>query len=191
MTVRSVLTSFGVLLFIACVAGPTAARAQRMQSFQECVPGRRVVTSDGHNGTITRLDRAWSYCYVRQDDTGAEVSYLYSLLQTAGGGAGGAAAAGGASGNHLASGVYECFADGHYTFMDMRITGPGSYASAGHAGRYQIAGSGQIVFQSGPLQPYHSKLLSGGRIVKSGGKDLAVQLEKEGYGWIEAEKAAA
>ena len=30
----------------------------------------------------------------------------------------------------------------------------------------------------------------GGRIVKSGGKDLAVLLEKEGYGWIDAEKAA-
>ena len=34
-------------------------------------------------------------------------------------------------------------------------------------------------------------VLSGGRIVKSGGKDLAVLLEKEGYGWIDAEKAAA
>ncbi len=28
-------------------------------------------------------------------------------------------------------------------------------------------------------------VLSGGRIVKSGGKELALQLEKEGYGWIE------
>jgi hypothetical protein len=164
MTVRSVLTSFGVLLFIACVAGPTAARAQRMQSFQECVPGRRVVTSDGHNGTITRLDRAWSYCYVRQDDTGAEVSYLYSLLQTAGGGAGGAAAAGGASGNHLASGVYECFADGHYTFMDMRITGPSTYSAAGGPGRYHVDSSGKIVFETGSLKPYFSKIVSGGRI---------------------------
>jgi Fe-S cluster assembly ATP-binding protein len=34
-------------------------------------------------------------------------------------------------------------------------------------------------------------VLSGGRIVKSGGKELALQLEKEGYGWIDAEKAAA
>ncbi|OGR45935.1 MAG: Fe-S cluster assembly ATPase SufC [Elusimicrobia bacterium GWC2_65_9] len=34
-------------------------------------------------------------------------------------------------------------------------------------------------------------VLSGGRIVKSGGKELAHQLEKEGYGWIEAAGKAA
>jgi len=41
------------------------------------------------------------------------------------------------------------------------------------------------------IVPDFVHVLSGGRIVKSGGKDLALQLEKEGYGWIEAEKAAA
>lgn len=41
------------------------------------------------------------------------------------------------------------------------------------------------------IVPDFVHVLSGGRIVKSGGKDLAVQLEKEGYGWIGAEKAAA
>ena len=29
-------------------------------------------------------------------------------------------------------------------------------------------------------------VLSGGRIVKSGGKELALELEEKGYGWIEA-----
>jgi Fe-S cluster assembly ATP-binding protein len=28
-------------------------------------------------------------------------------------------------------------------------------------------------------------VLSAGRIVKSGGKELALELEKKGYGWIE------
>jgi Fe-S cluster assembly ATP-binding protein len=28
-------------------------------------------------------------------------------------------------------------------------------------------------------------VLSGGRIVKSGGKELALELESKGYGWIE------
>ena len=28
-------------------------------------------------------------------------------------------------------------------------------------------------------------VLSGGRIVKSGGKELALELEKKGYGWLE------
>jgi Fe-S cluster assembly ATP-binding protein len=41
------------------------------------------------------------------------------------------------------------------------------------------------------IVPDFVHVLSGGRIVKSGGKELAQQLEKEGYGWIEAEKAAA
>jgi Fe-S cluster assembly ATP-binding protein len=33
-------------------------------------------------------------------------------------------------------------------------------------------------------------VLTGGRIVRSGGKDLALELEAKGYGWIEAETAA-
>jgi Fe-S cluster assembly ATP-binding protein len=33
--------------------------------------------------------------------------------------------------------------------------------------------------------PDYVHVLSGGRIVKSGGKDLALELEKKGYGWIE------
>jgi Fe-S cluster assembly ATP-binding protein len=40
------------------------------------------------------------------------------------------------------------------------------------------------------IVPDFVHVLSGGRIVKSGGKDLALELEKKGYGWIE-EKAAA
>lgn len=34
-------------------------------------------------------------------------------------------------------------------------------------------------------------VLSGGRIVKTGGKDLALELEQKGYGWIESEVGAA
>ena len=35
------------------------------------------------------------------------------------------------------------------------------------------------------IVPDYVHVLSGGRIVKSGGKDLALELEKKGYGWIE------
>jgi Fe-S cluster assembly ATP-binding protein len=35
------------------------------------------------------------------------------------------------------------------------------------------------------VQPDFVHVLSGGRIVKSGGKELAVELEKKGYGWLE------
>ena len=36
------------------------------------------------------------------------------------------------------------------------------------------------------IVPDHVHVLSAGRIVKSGGKDLALELEKNGYGWIES-----
>ena len=35
------------------------------------------------------------------------------------------------------------------------------------------------------IVPDHVHVLSGGRIVKSGGKELALELEEKGYGWIE------
>ncbi len=35
------------------------------------------------------------------------------------------------------------------------------------------------------IVPDRVHVLSGGRIIKSGGKELAVELEKKGYGWIE------
>jgi Fe-S cluster assembly ATP-binding protein len=38
------------------------------------------------------------------------------------------------------------------------------------------------------VQPDFVHVLSGGRIVKSGGKELALELEKKGYGWLEQEK---
>ena len=31
-------------------------------------------------------------------------------------------------------------------------------------------------------------VLSDGRIVRSGGKELALELEEKGYGWLEAER---
>jgi Fe-S cluster assembly ATP-binding protein len=36
------------------------------------------------------------------------------------------------------------------------------------------------------IVPDYVHVLSGGRIVKSGGKELALELEAKGYGWIEA-----
>src|SRR5690348_12799065 len=41
------------------------------------------------------------------------------------------------------------------------------------------------------VQPDYVHVLSAGRIVKSGGKELALELEKKGYGWIEEEKVTA
>ena len=39
------------------------------------------------------------------------------------------------------------------------------------------------------IVPDHVHVLSAGRIVKSGGKELALELEEKGYGWLDAEGA--
>ena len=41
------------------------------------------------------------------------------------------------------------------------------------------------------IVPDFVHVLSDGRIVKSGGKELALELEEKGYGWIESPPAAA
>jgi len=41
------------------------------------------------------------------------------------------------------------------------------------------------------ITPDFVHVLAGGRIVKSGGKELALELEKKGYGWIEEENLKA
>ncbi len=41
------------------------------------------------------------------------------------------------------------------------------------------------------IQPDYVHVLAKGRIIRSGGKELALELEEKGYGWIDAEVAAA
>ncbi|BAW80877.1 iron-sulfur cluster assembly ATPase protein SufC [Candidatus Nitrosoglobus terrae] len=41
------------------------------------------------------------------------------------------------------------------------------------------------------IVPNHVHVLSGGRIIKSGNKELALELEEKGYGWIEENKNLA
>ena len=40
------------------------------------------------------------------------------------------------------------------------------------------------------IKPDFVHVLSAGRIVRSGDKDLALELEEKGYGWLEEESAA-
>ena len=40
------------------------------------------------------------------------------------------------------------------------------------------------------IEPDFVHVLAHGKIIRSGGKDLAVELEKHGYGWIEEHAAA-
>lgn len=132
--------------------------SQQLQSFQECVVGKRVSTNDGRKGTITRLDAPWSYCYVRFDDNGKEASLLYSLLNAEG------IPAAVPKGLNLAIGVYECIGNGQITEGNMRITGANTYTFGGAGGKYRLEPSGKIVYETGPFKAYFSKLVSGGRI---------------------------
>lgn len=133
-----------------------AAQAQQLQSFKDCAVGKRVSTNDGRKGTITRLDRDWSYCYVRFDDNGQEASYLYSLLNAEGRAP--------RDDLKLAKGPYECVSSGGHSLMNISITGAGSYSAPEGSGKFHIEPGGKIVFESGPLSQFSSMLLSGHRI---------------------------
>jgi Fe-S cluster assembly ATP-binding protein len=41
------------------------------------------------------------------------------------------------------------------------------------------------------IQPDYVHVLSGGRIIRSGDKSLALELEEKGYGWLQAQSGAA
>jgi hypothetical protein len=146
-----------VLAAVFLLGASSSAHAQQLQTFKDCVVGKRVSTNnDGRKGTITRLDPAWSYCYVRFDDNGKEVSFLYSLLNAEGGLA--------PKDTKLATGVYECIGNGQIQAGTLRITGPDAYSFAGANGKFHVETSGKIVFETGPLDKAFSKLLSGGRV---------------------------
>jgi hypothetical protein len=153
MTKWTLIALAGAALTMGGLAVSRPAQALPLQYPTDCHPGMRVADHGGRAGTLTRFDASWSYCYVRMDDDGSEIGYLYSLLDSGGGGAAA-----------LPAGVYECWGYGGLAAPPMRITGPGGYAAGGQAGRFRLEGSGSIVFESGPYTPYHAKLLSGGRI---------------------------
>ena len=150
----------------------SSAYAQQLQYFKDCAVGKKVSTNDGRKGTITRLNPAWSYCYVRFDDNGKEASFVYSLLNAEGGLD--------PKDRKLATGVYECVSGGNgdpenngaprvaprgfSVSGTMRITGPDTYSFGGGSGKYHVESTGKIVFETGPLNTYFSKLVSGGRI---------------------------
>jgi len=150
-----------IAVFLGAAFALTAAcqaHAGNFNSASECTVGMRVKSNDGHKGTITRVDHAWSYCYMRQDDTGKDVGYLYSLLQPDGG----AAPKGGA--DKLAIGTYTCWVGTEASAAGLKITSATTYESAGQKGKYHLEASGRIVFESGPFASYHAKLLANGRV---------------------------
>jgi hypothetical protein len=156
---RNALTIATVLGTLIALSAVRPAYAGTLNSAADCAIGKRVVTSDGHKGKITKVDRAWSYCYVLQDDTGKEVGYLYSLLSTEETGS-----AQKDDNSKLIVGKYNCSVGNAGAVLGLRITGPSTYESDGKSGKYHLESSGNIVFETGPLSTFHSKLLSGRRV---------------------------
>ena len=156
---RKAFTISSALGFLIALSAARPAYAGALNSAADCTIGKRVMTSDGHKGKITKVDRAWSYCYVLQDDTGKEVSYLYSLLSTE--------ETGGArkdDNSGLIVGKYNCSVGNVGAVLGLRVTGPNTYESDNKSGKYHLEASGVIVFETGALSSFHSKLLSGRRV---------------------------
>lgn len=91
-------------------------------------------------------------CRVRLDD-GTETFYLFWMLHYAG--------TSSETNDKLVPGIYKCYAAGNYTFMDLSITSPNTYTSAGESGRYHVTPTRDIVFESGSLTKYRAHLLDG------------------------------
>lgn len=118
----------------------------------QCATGTRVTDKQGKSGTVVGIDRYMSLCQVRLDD-GSQNYYLFWMLHSAGTSA--------ETNDKLVPGTYKCYASGNYAFMDVSVTGPGSYSSAGSSGRFRVMPSRDIVFDSGPLTKYRAHLLDG------------------------------
>ena len=139
---------------MAVLGTASSASAEAFKSSKECVPGKHVTDMQGKSGRVTGIDRnSSSMCDVVMDGTGKIGYYLFWMLHAAGGSA--------ETNDKLVPGKYECFGNGRYTFIDMYITGPNAYASAGTHGTFTVEPSRKIVFHGGSLAKYHAKLLAG------------------------------
>ena len=142
-------------LVMAFVAGSFAcAAAEPFKSAKQCVPGTRVIDMLGKAGTVIGPTKGdVTGCDVKMDATGKRQYFIFWMLHAAGGSA--------ETNDKLVPGKYECFGNGRYTFMDMYITGPNTYSSAGTHGTFTVDASRKIVFHGGSLAKYYAHLLAG------------------------------
>lgn len=148
---------FKVTLATTCLilALSAAASAETFKSGKECVVGARVADSTNHTGTIVRTDG--TMCYVKRDDGSSNsYAYIFWMLHPQGQSA--------ETDDKLIPGRYACYADGQYTFMDIRITGPNTYSTSAGSGRFHVETSRKIVFETGSLKKFFAKLTRGPNI---------------------------
>ncbi len=152
MTKRWILTV--QFLIAACVLGPRPAAAENFKSVNECVAGKRVANNSGDKGVILRISQG-TMCVVKLDATGKEQSSIFWMLHDEGGSA--------ETNDKLVPGNYACYAGlpNQYTFNDLKILSGTSYEWAGQQGKFHVDPSRRIVYETGPLAKYTSKLLAG------------------------------
>ena len=142
-----------LLLTAALIGGAPPAAAENFKSVKECVPGKRVVNNMGDKGKILRVSQG-TLCVVLLD-TGKEQASIFWMLRDEGASA--------ETNDKLVPGKYACYAGNpnQYTFMDLKILSASTYEWAGQRGRFHVEASRKIVYESGPLARYTSKLLAG------------------------------
>jgi len=142
-----------LVLTAAFIVGTRTAVAENFKSVKECVPGKRVVNNMGDKGNILRISQG-TLCVVLLD-TGKEQSSIFWMLREEGASA--------ETNDKLVPGAYACYAGNpnQYTFMDLKILSANSYEWAATRGKFHIEPSRKIVYETGPLSRYTSKLLAG------------------------------
>ena len=142
-----------LVLTAAFIGSTRTAGAENYKSVKECVPGKRVVNNMGDKGKILRISQG-TLCVVLLD-SGREQSSIFWMLRDEGASA--------ETNDKLVPGKYACYAGNpnQYTFMDLKILSANSYLWAGQRGQFHVEPSRKIVYETGPLARYTSKLLAG------------------------------
>ena len=149
MNKAGILTTIAMTVYFFGAA-PRAA-AENFKNGKECTPGKRVVDNGGKHGRITSTDG--TICMVALDEGGRDQARIFWMLRAEGDSA--------ETNDQLVPGVYECFANMRYTYMDVYITGANTYTSADTPGKFHVEPSKKIVFETGSLAKYTAKLLRG------------------------------
>lgn len=133
-------------------------RAEAFKSPKECVGGKRVFDRQNRTGTIVKMVND-NMCQVRMDESGKDEYFLFWMLTEQGKSSEPVV--------KLVPGTYECYQSGQYTFMDMYITGSNSYRTSAGSGTFRTGPANKLIFESGPLTKYTSKLEAGPGILLS------------------------
>jgi hypothetical protein len=143
-----------LILAVVLVGSARTAAAENFKSVNECVAGKRVANNSGDKGKILRISQG-TLCVVLLDATGKEQSSIFWMLHEEGGSA--------ETNDKLVPGTYACYAGvpNQYTFNDLKILSANTYEWAGERGRFHVETSRKIVYETGPLAKYTSKLLAG------------------------------